>query len=519
MNFRDLLSWFSGKTEEKTAPPEPTTGEERRQYFRLNLTDAWLTFGNAGPLKVVNISYGGLRFLLTPETLSLKPKLGDLLEVTVDLGQMRFQTKITIRYLEDLEVGCAFAALNPAHAQVVGDYLRPRLLGNSLHEISSKSVFTDDTRLRLRWFQGEEETQVFLWETMEGEVVKQEFYFLHYMLKLETATNVLQTARLRSTGAKSGFGRIDQSAVVFFQVPPPRALRMGRVILESANLPEVSRNALLNAIAREERRLYARYLPQASQALRFVPAGQEGKALMVANLSLLGIALLLPETGSVSDAATSTTPSPATGPAGAVAAPAGPATPATPATPAPAGPPAAEPWDGPSMEGDLHLGEMVIRVKVETVYRLSHILGGRLIGISEADSERLGSYLAPRLLGQAFEELPPPSEEFTFAPSGARAWLYVGFHNTHLLALVAPENKLVAGRIAFMDQVLSFERGKLCAYKVANGVILPNEWEVPAETVVRSSEVPADLLKMCREMVANARLSEEVRQAWLKVLG
>ncbi|MBF0501640.1 MAG: PilZ domain-containing protein [Candidatus Riflebacteria bacterium] len=498
MSFRDLIQWISGRKDEEISEPA-IAPQDRRRHRRLDLSDGKLIVGSHGSFPLGNLSYGGLRFACNKTEVWPDIAVGNTFEGSLQFGQVKFSTMLRVCNVTPKDIGCSFESLSPAHARLLSEFLKPRALGHSLREITGGTMRNDTPDLRLRWFQGEDDTQIYLWETLDGQTVKEEFYFFDYMIRFDAARASLQTGKRSETVSKTGYGRIDQSTVAFFNVPSHRALKIGRTILESAHLPPVARDRLLASIAMEERRLYQRYLPGPNGGLRFRLDLPELQKLTIANISLTGIAFLSPEKSSEppKDVVKGDDDSAA--------------------TPGFVSDHGNEPVRG-ELSGVIELGATSLPATVRLLYRHREILGGTLHLKSDADVEQLAIFLAPRLLGQSLEELPPPTEEYQFAPPGARPYLFVGYHNTHLLSLIGSGRRLIAGRIVFMNQLLTFERGKLVAWRSEQGIVFPSDWDIPLETVERLDQMPADLLETCRNTVNEARIPDEVREAWLKVL-
>ncbi len=486
MGFQDLLNWITGRRPPVEPTPAPGAARERRRFQRIDLSDGVLTVDEAGPFPVTNLSYGGLRFDLKGTDQPPAFPAGRVFAARVTLFQSQMTVSLKVCNVLGTLVGCSFENLSPVHSRLIGDFLKPRIIGASLQEINASALQNREPGLRLRWFQGDDGAQVFLWQTLEGEAVKQEYYFLDYVITWDNRQRVLQTGKMRTEAGKAGYGRIDPSAVAFFQVPSHRALKMGKVILENSSLPPEVRDPMLNGIVREERRLYQRYVLRKTDAgLRFFPGTAREGALPVANLSFNGLAVALPEENLRQGLVR-----------------------------------------GQILEGELQIGDRFLPVRVVLAYVTPQVAGGFMKVLDEAQGEVLAAYLAPRLLGQALEEMPAPVDETPFAPAGARSYLFVGLHNPHLLTMVAPglggssgAPRLVHGRIAFMDKVLSWERSALAAYTCPCGVVFPRDWDLPPDLVERLPAVPADLVEMCRLMVEAAPLPEEVKAVWGKALG
>ncbi|HEY9072256.1 MAG TPA: PilZ domain-containing protein [Candidatus Ozemobacteraceae bacterium] len=479
MDFRQLLNWITGRAAGEQAPEQAPAQSERRRFQRIGLSDGLVWLNAAGPFSVLNLSYGGIKFEIPGEAADRPlPGVGETIEARIQLGNVRFSTRLTICNRFGTVFGCSFSGLTPAAARLMSDFLKPRILGASITEIDSSRLQHKDGDLRMRWFQGEEGTQIFLWQSLEGEIVKQEYYFLDYIITWNQRTQTFQTGRLRDEHGKSGFGRIDPSTVVFFKIPSHRALQMGRKILECAALPAEARDQMLANLAREERRLYQRYVVRAEErAPRLLLDGEGSRTLVVTNLSAGGIAFLTPETGAASIGSR-----------------------------------------GDLLSGRLELGGAPLSVKVRIMYATPQTVGGSLEPASPEDADAFARFLAPRLLGQSLEELPTPLEELPTAFRTARAYLHIGLHNTHVISIVAPDGTLTAGRISFMDHILVWERSSLAAWKCPGGIVFPRDWELPLDILEREPQPPEHLPPTCREMIAAAALPPEVAAAWERVL-
>ncbi len=464
LNLKKLVAWLSGTGEEKSQVQ--TAGEERRRFQRLHLENCRYFIGSEGPFAVSNLSYGGFRVDLSGWSEIDTLQRGQVINGALHLQQIQLECRIEIKNIFGNLAGCAFVDLSHSQSRVVSEFLKPRILGLSLREIDSARLKNDDPELKMRWFQGEDGVQVFLWQTLEGDTVRQEFYFLDYFMAWQDTAGGLQTGRVKQE-SRSGFGRISPDSVVFFRIPPYRALKMGRTILECSKLPESAREKLLNEISGEEKRLFHRFIVKNEQV--FFNHPESGARFSILNISLNGIALLKPAEASV---------------------------------------PSSDSW-----QGELIAEKQSIKAMFFPAYTHDNILGGKIKPLSDADQRNLEQFLAPRLLAQYLEEIPAPLEIPALAPAGARAYLYTGLHNTHILSLITPDGQLNNGRIAFMDRALTCRRGKMQEIRCPDGLIFPAEWE-PENA--RETFVPdPDTLAICREMIVNAEVAPEVRTAWL----
>ncbi|MBF0546650.1 MAG: PilZ domain-containing protein [Candidatus Riflebacteria bacterium] len=481
MNFRDLLKWISGSGKEISEGSVSTAGTtNRRRHLRLELPDATISIGGKGPFQIQNLSFGGVRF---SRKVKLKEgeqvfscNLEDKIHVVVTLASIRFPANIIVKNLSSDSIGCSFVDLTTGNSRILGDFLKPRILAKSVHEISVGSMKEKDSELQMRWFQGDENTQIFIWEGKNGEPAKVEFYFMNYLIKMDQEKR-FQTGKKKETTGEIGYGRGDSASVAFFQTPSQKALKIGQAILETASIPKLVKDRMVKRIEQEERRLYQRYFPENDEALFFVCDVPEGKKLAIANLSLQGIAFLHNEE-------LSSTQLPVQG----------------------------------EISGLLNLAGVSLKIVVKLVYQYKQVIGGKMKMEDESATEILAGFLAPRILSQSLEESQPPVEEYPFAPPGARPYLFVGRHNTHILALLAPGGRLVAGRISFREMIICFERGKILVFRSDHGIVFPSEWEIPMESVEQLPDFPEDVKVVCLEILKSSKIPDDVRKAWVNAI-
>ncbi|NLI76521.1 MAG: hypothetical protein GX442_08770 [Candidatus Riflebacteria bacterium] len=478
--FSELIRWMTGKAAVAETPAGPPPAN-RRRFPRLGCPEGSVQVEGTGKtFRLVDLGSGGVRLRADDGADGDVPASDRPFRARLLLGAIHLEAGLRVSHRAAGDVGCAFADLQPGCARILGDFLKPRLLGRSLQEIDASLLKNPDPAMRMRWFQGDEETQLFLWQEPTGAPRKEEFAFLGYTILLDLVKGVLQTGAQRDTSpGKAGFGRSDQSAVAFFATPSYRALRLGGSILESSTLPPEAGDPLGDAISREMHCLFRRVvLGGKDSPVTFVWEGEPGTpALPVVTLCVLGISLL--RTG----------------------------LPAATAFP-----------EGRLLSGRLVWAGGGIPAACKVVHADDQVVGGGLQLGSPQDRETLAAFLAPRILGRSLDEVPPPTEIRPFSPPGSRAWLFVGVHNTHLLALVAPGQRLVYGRLCFMDRVLVYDRNTLTGYACPRGIVFPSDWELPLG--ILDAVPPADdpAIGICHQILEQARLPEEVRSAWTAVL-
>lgn len=471
LDIGKLVKWLSGTSAKKEEVS--TTSAERRRFQRLNLEDCEVSFFGGGPFPVSNLSYGGFRV-----DFAGWPGLAGIEKDTPYDCQLRMQgvqlaCRVVVKNIFATLAGCAFADMTPAQSAVVSDFIKPRIVGCSLREINAAKLKNDTPELKMRWFQGENGAQVFLWQTLDGESVKQEFYFFDYFMTWDKEGEGLRTGKVRAE-SRSGFGRISPDSVVFYRIPPYRALKLGRTVLECSALPDEARARILHEIASEEKRLFHRYIVK-DGVVAFVVDDLGGQRLTVLNISMNGIALYN----------------------------------------SPESPITCE----DTLPGRLIIGENSLRAAFKPAYAHANILGGRLLVENVVGQTSLQEFLAPRLLAQYLEEVPSPTDRPSYAPPGARSFLYTGLHNTHVLSLIETGGSLYSGRIAFMDRALKFHGKVLTEYSCPEGLIFPGDWELESAVVSPIAGVDPMTVQISREMIENSgQIASEVKQAWLAVL-
>ncbi|GAB4278540.1 MAG: hypothetical protein Kow0029_21880 [Candidatus Rifleibacteriota bacterium] len=469
LNPTKILSWLSST--EKNNSSEALTYSDRRKFQRLNLNDCRVFIGDHGPFEVLNLGFGGLRFDISSFEQIGDLKIGQKLNCDIFLENIVINNRVIVKNLVGNSIGCAFSNLSTTESRVLKDFIKPRILGISIREIESSKLHNNNQELQMRWFQGTDGIQIFLWQTHDGQHVMQEFYFLNYFMSWENKSETFKTGIIKSPKF-TGFGQISPDAIAFYKVPPYRALKLGHTILKYSDLPDIAKEKLINEISKEERRLFHRYLVKES-GIKFCPVDFPALSLEVLNLSQSGIALLKNPRINV--------------------------------------------LKGNKLSGTLKLAKNQLQATIEIAYVENQCCGGNL-GICKENIEKYSTFLAPRLLAQYLEKVPATIEIPRFAHPQARVFLYTGIHNSHILSLVSPEGELIAGRIAFIDKALNFYQNKLIEYECKERTILPCEWEIPKHLVNAESKPEKASVEFCTELIKISELEQEVKKAWLEVL-
>lgn len=477
MNFRSLIDWIAGRTA-PAASDHVSSGSERRRFSRLSLSDGEARIAGLPAMPIVNLSFGGLRLKLPEGTPPEDWPLGKTTPASLVLGSIQFETDLRVCNTWGREIGCSFVGASAGLTRLLSEFLKPRLLGASLREIKSAQPRSIGPDLQLRWFQGDDGTEVYLWEKLDGGLVKEELFFLDYCVSWEKEGDGLRTAKVAEGTGRQGYGRMDQNSLVFFRIPSHRALKMGQVIMLASTIPSEARDRFLARMALEERRLYSRYvLGTSDHPIILHLKALSASPLEIVNLSLHGLAFLRPEGFS------------------------------------PESTPPAGQW-----EGTLHLPDQIISIRFRLVYTHENVAGGALEVAEASAGEALAAFLAPRLLGQSLEEHPATLDELPPRPRNSQTSLFIGVHNTHLLSVLTAEGDLHLGRLAFMDRVMVFERKTLKLFSCSRGIIFPREWDLPSGQTEPIAQISDEFLEVCRHMLASSRLSASLIKAWETVL-
>ena len=177
-----------------------------------------------------------MRFDLNGFSKIQKTKQGDSLNCDILLENILLNNKVKICNLSGTLAGCSFSQLSITESRILQDFIKPRMIGFSLEEIEASRLKNESQDLKMRWFTGDNGTQILLWQSLEGKIVKQEFYFLDYFMSLNQRTPGLKMGTVKSDGSL-GFGRIAPESIAFFNIPSYRALKLGKTILKFSKLP------------------------------------------------------------------------------------------------------------------------------------------------------------------------------------------------------------------------------------------------------------------------------------------
>jgi hypothetical protein len=198
MNFNQMMNWILGRSMPAQSEDDvqnfkrPAAKSERRISHRLSNSSGIVQIGGIGEFPLKDLSQGGLSLNISdfqglPASIFIKDKV---LSARLLLGSVFFEIELRVCSVRNDEIGCSFSSMPFGHSRVLHDFIKPVLLGRSIREIKA-------TEANLRWFQGDDETQILYWTRPEGGLEKAEFYFLDYLISFDGKDNSLKQASFR----------------------------------------------------------------------------------------------------------------------------------------------------------------------------------------------------------------------------------------------------------------------------------------------------------------------------------
>lgn len=470
MNFNQTMNWILGRNVEPVAKKVVDEKKERRVSLRLDFAEGVAQIEGYGDFQIIDLSQGGLSFAAAGASSDFS--VGDMLPARIRLASVFFENELQVCSVRNEEIGCSFTPLPLGHARILNEFLKPRRLGGSIREIRA-------TEKNLRYFQGDEETQIMYWTDAEGNFASADFYFMNYLVTINGKENSLRTAFVQTPFlGGTRYGVQGQGTLIYHDTPSYRALKIGHLILNHSSLPEEIFLDLGSIMFREEKCTFSRViLGEHEKNIDFAFTDEQGDArLKLISLCSNAFSALLPDM-----------------------------------------PPKRTLPPGTVLEGKLKLPDREILATLKVIFQQDFVIGGSLKIAEETEKEFFASFLVPRLLGKSLEASKAPAEAKPFAPDRGQATLYVGIHNTHLLSLLVDE-KLFYGRLVFGNSIILFEKNKLTAFSCDQGIVCPSDWEIianPRERIVQDSP---ELINAVREILTHSAIKAEVLKAWENIL-
>ncbi len=471
MNFNQTMNWILGRNVEPIAKKPVVEKKERRVSLRLDFSEGVVQIADIGDFQIIDLSQGGFSFVASGSAAD-DFKVGDSFQARIRLASVFFENEPQVCSIRNEEIGCSFKTLPLGHARILNEFLKPRRLGSSIREIKA-------TEKNLRYFQGDEETQIMYWTDSEGNFENADFYFMNYLVSVNGKENSVKTAFVQTPFLGGNrYGVQGQGTLIHHESPSYRCLKLGHLILDHASLPEDIYLDLGSIMFREEKCTFSRViLGKQEKNIDFVFTDEHGDArLKLISLCATAFSALLPDM-----------------------------------------PPKRTLPPGTVLEGRLKLPDREVRATLKVVFQQDFVIGGSLKTTEESEKEMLASFLVPRLLGKSLEASKPPAEAKPFAPDGGHTTLYVGIHNTHLLSLLVDE-RLFYGRLVFGNSIILWEKNKLSAFSCDQGIVCPSDWEIVANPRERIVQDSPELINAVREILTHSEVKTEVKKAWETVL-
>jgi hypothetical protein len=255
-----MLGRFFQKLFKRTQPSLETLWSEKRgdKRYLLNPRDNvrmhFLVHEKAEEGKTVeaivsNISQKGVRVdLVSPEdNVKFKKDLTVVSSLRVDDFDIPMTVRVA-RLVGDCGVGIEFVPPYPRELSRLHQYLEPRYLGASVREISAANLKSEKSH-RLRWFQGENQTNLFVWERPEtGEIARWQLSIFGHLIEEESGS--VRTARIKedSLYQMDHPGWFEEKHVAFDPILDQSQLDVAEVLINSTLIDDKVKRFIIGKI-------------------------------------------------------------------------------------------------------------------------------------------------------------------------------------------------------------------------------------------------------------------------------
>jgi len=254
-----LLSLGEKEAEKKRQAPLEEWREKRRSnrvpfegneniYIRLLNPESKETAATLVG-KVFNISLRGCRlaFFSSDETIAVR--ISQELVATLEVEDYNIPLKVeVVRKINEKEVAIQFKAPFPRELIRLEKFLEPRCLGMSLREIKTEALQEGDKSFR--WFQGDNETNLFSWVNPETqEIVQQQLVFLENVVEWRTGTKI-KTGRVKEDASSltGKIGWVKSELLEFKNEIDKNLLEQAQVLMESAQIDKKIKKAFITGV-------------------------------------------------------------------------------------------------------------------------------------------------------------------------------------------------------------------------------------------------------------------------------
>jgi len=220
-----------------------------RDQLQVHLLEPGL--GEVGSVlvgSVLNVSLRGLGVRLKSPEEKAKINLGQEMAAAIEIE--KFSVPLTVevvRFFGDVGIGLRFKPPYPRELAELEKFLEPRFLGPTLREIKSEALQQTDDKV-LRWFHGENETQLFSWTAKsDGSILQQQLIFLERVVEWGKGIP-LRTGKVRSSeepGAAGRFGWVRSELLEFDREPDKDLLEQVGSLLKCSEIEEKVKSEFL----------------------------------------------------------------------------------------------------------------------------------------------------------------------------------------------------------------------------------------------------------------------------------
>lgn len=149
--------------------------------------------------------------------------------------------------------------LEESGARQLNRLIEPILLGDSIREINSERLDKGTEETPVRWFQGKNDTNIFLWSLEDKETADQiQFVFMDYVIEWKQGKKIKVGEVVDSGPERIGYGRVDPCLISFYGIPAPDILNLARAIISGFEGDQEVRSLIKELVADGERRYFSR---------------------------------------------------------------------------------------------------------------------------------------------------------------------------------------------------------------------------------------------------------------------
>jgi len=169
--------------------------QRRYERFLLGDLERAEVMINQVRYKLFNISYKGFGFIVQRDKPFDMP-LNQEIRADLYLNDEVIAVSVTIVFKKNQVAGAKINPLESKEIRKIIRFVTPKDLGASLKEIDPNFVRQTDSRKKLRWYFGKNNTEVLIWRNEKRELVEFMMIFFVYAVSGNISKETLQTANV-----------------------------------------------------------------------------------------------------------------------------------------------------------------------------------------------------------------------------------------------------------------------------------------------------------------------------------